>query len=212
MNPLEIVHPILICGMIISAFWLLCIVMKNRENFLEIFRKEDPAGMGWKKLNSRVVFLVLGGTLSLLFLSVLSAIIWSSELYVLAMNADQIEQDIREKMDSIGFLGPIALIGGLFLFGLLIGLLRKMMTSKSDQRDHLAVKMINKKFSRIPKAFWVSSALFFGLFAGTSIIDKGDSVSGWDLGVATLFALLSLFYLVMAFTKKPAEISDTGAS
>ena len=209
MNPLEIVHPILICGMIISAFWLLCIVMKNRENFLEIFRKEDPTGMGWKKLNSRVVFLVLGGTLSLLFLSVLSAIIWSSELYVLAMNADQIEQDIREKMDSIGFLGPIALIGGLFLFGLLIGLLRKMMTSKSDQPDQ---EKIIRCLDRTPKAFWVSSALFFGLLAGTSIIDKGDSVSGWDLGVATLLALLSLYYLVMAFTKKPAEISDTEAS
>ena len=136
MNPLEIVHPILICGMIISAFYALSIMVKNRENFLEIFRIEDPAGMGWKKLNSRVVFLVLGGTLSLLFLSVLSAMIWSSELYVLIMNADQIEQDIREKMDSIGFLGPIALIGGLFLLIILFGLLRKMMTSKSDQRDH----------------------------------------------------------------------------
>ena len=86
------------------------------------------------------------------------------------------------------------------------------MTSKSDQRDHLAVKMINKKFSRIPKAFWVSLALFWTFRLGTSIIDKGDSVSGWDLGVATLLALLSLNNLVIAFTTKPAEISDTVVS
>ena len=66
--------------------------------------------------------------------------------------------------------------------------------------------------NKIPKAFWVSTALMFCCGAGTYIIDKGDSVSGWDLGVATLFALLSLYYLVMAFTKKPAEISDTEAS